>query len=77
LTTTRPLSEDDLRSATAALKSSTVEIQQQTAILKSQYSLVQKSFARENEVERDESQELAALNRRHLLVKQRTTAAVW
>ncbi|KAL1967782.1 hypothetical protein VTN77DRAFT_2471 [Rasamsonia byssochlamydoides] len=75
LPTTRPLLEEDIRTATATLKASTAAIQRQTAILKSQHELARRCRSRDNDSERDQYQELAGLNRRHRLEKQRVTAA--
>ncbi|EED21784.1 conserved hypothetical protein [Talaromyces stipitatus ATCC 10500] len=74
LTSTRALTEDEIRESTATLKSSTAIYAKQVTVLRSQLELTERLQSDRREVDRNHDRYITGLNRRHLLDKQRIKA---
>ncbi|OKL60749.1 hypothetical protein UA08_04397 [Talaromyces atroroseus] len=76
LASIRPLADDEIRAATATLKSSTATCANQVATLKAQLGLARTLQMNRQETDQDHDRYVTALKRKHLLEKQRTKAMV-
>lgn len=76
LASTRAMTENDIRAATATLKSSTENCVKQISALKTQLELIEKLQTGRREADRQHDQYISALNRQHLLEKQRIKSKV-
>jgi len=76
LTSTRALTEDEIREATATLKASTATCVKQVATLKSQLDLTERLQTGSRTADRHQDRYINVLNRQHLLEKQRIKAMV-
>lgn len=76
LTSTRALTEDEIREATATLKASTATCAKQVATLKSQLELIERLQTDSRAADRNQERYITGTNRQHLLEKQRIKAMV-
>ncbi|QGA17965.1 hypothetical protein EYB26_005642 [Talaromyces marneffei] len=74
LTSTRALTEDEIREATATLKASTATCAKQVATLKSQLELIERLQTDSRAADRNQERYITGTNRQHLLEKQRIKA---
>ncbi|KAJ5084277.1 hypothetical protein NUU61_008856 [Penicillium alfredii] len=75
LDATRPLLEDDLRTAIESLEASTATIQKQAETLELQCEILQKQLGQENSLDQDRTRDIARLRKKHEAGRQSTTVA--
>ncbi|RWQ93808.1 hypothetical protein C8Q69DRAFT_509030 [Paecilomyces variotii] len=75
LTATRPLLEDDIRTAISSLKESTASIKRRTEVLTAQCELAKKRLRDDNEYHKNRGKALTDVQRRHQLERQHISAA--
>lgn len=76
LPATRPLLEDDIRSAIESLEASTVAIQKQRETLSLQCKALKKQLRRQEGLDQEKSRDLSRLRKKHEAGRQNTTIAV-
>lgn len=76
LTSTRALTEEEIREATATLKLSTATCAKQVSTLKSQLEITERLQTGSRAADRNQDRYINALSRQHLLEKQKLKAMV-
>lgn len=77
LASTRAMTEDEIREATATLKASTAKCAKQVATLKSQLQLTDQLQNGSRAADRNQDRYITGLTRQHLLEQQRIKAMVF